>query len=236
MNATELVESLAAIGALQSELNYPGPERRGGVGAGLVRLLSCVLEEIDYGLILIGADGYVIHANHGATSELSAEMSGLEISAKRLKCRNPADQAKLNGAFDAAQRLGRRSMLQLGLAGPTALSIVPLPVALSCNDHGHAVLVTMQRNRIVETLSVGAYSRAHGLSQREEQVLALLCDGMRAADIAAQLKISQATVRSHVYNLKAKTGCNSMLELVKQVAVLPPMVEALNRPQAVTQA
>lgn len=232
MNAAHLAENIAVSAAMLSELKYTGPERRGGASAGLVRLLSCVLDEIDYGLVLLSADGKVIHANHAAATELALDTSGLEIKAERLKCREAGDQDKLKDALDLAQRQGRRSMLRLGLTGTSSLSIVPLPVALSRNSRGHAVLVTMQRNRIVETLSVSAYARAHGLSQREEQVLALLCDGLRAADIADHLKLSQATVRSHVHNLKAKTGCNSMLEVVKQVAVLPPMVETLNRNRA----
>ncbi len=229
MSAADSHQIMAHLASLKTELGYAGPERRGGANAGLVQLLSCVLDEIDYGLILLGADGQVVHANHGAATELQTESSGLQVVAKRLQCREPTEQAALDGALEAAQKHGRRSMLQLRLGGSSALSIVPLPTALTRNTEGHAVLVTMQRSRIVESLTVSAYGRAHGLSRREEQVLGLMCDGLRAADIAAHLQVSQATVRSHVHNLKAKTGTSSVLELVKQVAVLPPMVATLNR-------
>jgi DNA-binding CsgD family transcriptional regulator len=218
--------------SLESLLTYGGPERRGAANAGLLRLLACVLDEVDYGLVLISADGHVIHANHGARSELSSSQMGLQIRGKRLTCHQPNDQAKLNEALEAAQLKGKRSMLQLGIEGQSALSIVPLPVALTRHSEGHAVLVTLQRHRIVETLSINAYARAHGLSAREEQVLACLCEGLRSADIAVRLEVSHATVRSHVYNLKAKTSCDSILEVIKQVAVLPPMVQALNRTPA----
>lgn len=223
---------MANLASLQTALGYAGPERRASGNAGLVQLLSCVLDEIDYGLILLGADGRVVHANHGAATELQAEASGLEVVEKRLRCRESTEQAALDAALEGAQKHGRRSMLQLSMGGSSALCIVPLPTTLTRSGHGHAVLVTMQRSRIVETLTVSAYGRAHGLSQREEQVLALMCDGLRAAEIAARLQISQATVRSHVHNLKAKTGTSSVLELVKQVAVLPPMVTTLNRARA----
>lgn len=230
MNAANAAEGLALLRSLQTELGYKGPERRGGGAAALVRVLTCVLDEIDYGLVLIDASGHVIHINHGASNELKAEGSELEVVAKRLQCRDPSHRPQLNAALQSAQKHGHRSMLKLGSNGSATLSIVPLPVALTRDSHGgHAVLVTMQRNRIVEALTVGAYGRSHGLSRREEQVLALLCDGISTADIASRLQVSLATVRSHVHNLKAKTGCRSMVELLKQVAVLPPMVATLNR-------
>jgi len=68
---------------------------------------------------------------------------------------------------------------------------------------------------------------------REQQVLAALCDGQRAKEIAVRLAIGEATVRTHVNNIKTKTGCASIVDIVKQVSRLPPMVAALRgRPRA----
>ena len=78
-----------------------------------------------------------------------------------------------------------------------------------------------------------AHAREHGLTRRESQVLAALCDGLRAKEIAARLEIGEATVRTHLKNVKAKTGCTSVVDIVKQVSRLPPMVPALRqRPHA----
>jgi DNA-binding NarL/FixJ family response regulator len=47
---------------------------------------------------------------------------------------------------------------------------------------------------------------APGLSPREQQVLALLADGLRTAEIGDRLRISAVTVRRHVSSLVAKLG------------------------------
>lgn len=220
----------AALVALESELAYRGPERRGAETAGLVRLMACVLDEVDYGLMLLSADGLVVHANHAALRELGSAHP-LELRSRRLRARDPQEQPALLDALEAARHRGARRLLNLGGAeARVGLSIVPLPLPLSNHTSGNAVLLTLQRAQLVEKLSVGAFARARGLSQREEEVLTALCEGLRPTQIAERMGVAVATVRSHVHNLKEKTHCRSMVELVKQVALLPPLVTALKAP------
>ncbi len=217
----------AALLALESELAYRGPERRGAENAGLVRLMACVLDEVDYGLMLLSADGLVVHANHAALRELGSTHP-LELRSRRLRTRDPQAQQALSDALEGARHRGTRCLLNLGSDEQRiGLSIVPLPLPLSNQAGGNAVLLTLQRAQLVEKLSVGAFARARGLSQREEEVLTALCEGLRPTQIAERLGVAVATVRSHVHNLKEKTQSRSMVELVKQVALLPPLVTAL---------
>jgi len=223
----------AALVALESELAYRGPERRGAENAGLVRLMAAVLDEVDYGLMLLSADGLVAHANHAALRELGSTHP-LELRSRRLRAREAQEQQLLSDALEAARHRGVRCLLNLGNSeARIGLSIVPLPVALSRQASGNAVLLTLQRTQLVEKLSVGAFARARGLSQREEEVLTALCEGLRPTQIAERMGVAVATVRSHVHNLKEKTHCRSMVELVKQVALLPPLVTALKTPARV---
>lgn len=215
------------LAALEAELAYRGPERRGSETAGLVRLMACVLDEVDYGLMLLSADGLVVHANHAALRELGSAHP-LELRSRRLRARDAQEQPVLSDALEGARQRGARSLLNLGSgAARVGLSIVPLPLPLSNRAGGNTVLMTLQRAQLVEKLSVGAFARAHSLSQREEEVLTALCEGLRPTQIAERMGVAVATVRSHVHNLKEKTHCGSMVELVKQVALLPPLVTAL---------
>jgi DNA-binding CsgD family transcriptional regulator len=52
------------------------------------------------------------------------------------------------------------------------------------------------------------------LTTRERRTLQLLADGMKAAQIAKMMKISQATVRFHTNNLKRKTTTSNLTQLV----------------------
>ena len=220
------------LAALDDQLAYCGPERRTGPAATLAQLLACVLDEVDYGLLMLSADGVVVHANQAAQNELASTTS-LRLSGQRLVSRTASEQRQLDAALAAARDQGRRTLLTIaaGGHGRVGLSIVPLPVALTQAHAGHAVLISFERSRIAETLSIDAHAREHGLTTREQQVLAALCDGLRAKEIAARLEIGEATVRTHVNNLKSKTGCASIVDIVKQVSRLPPMVAAL-RPRA----
>lgn len=51
-----------------------------------------------------------------------------------------------------------------------------------------------------------------GLTAREREVLDCLADGLRRADIAAQLQVSVNTIRSHIQSVNAKLGVHSTLE------------------------
>ena len=52
------------------------------------------------------------------------------------------------------------------------------------------------------------------LSQRELEVLKLICDGYSNAEIAEELFISQRTVDRHRSNLLSKTSCKNSTSLV----------------------
>jgi DNA-binding NarL/FixJ family response regulator len=53
------------------------------------------------------------------------------------------------------------------------------------------------------------------LGNREREVLALLADGKRSSEIAAQLRISPGTVEAHRRNIMRKLGLHSIAELTK---------------------
>ncbi|NLJ45492.1 MAG: hypothetical protein GX430_02905 [Treponema sp.] len=59
--------------------------------------------------------------------------------------------------------------------------------------------------------------RALGLSGREAQMAVLIARGLANKEIAAELGISPATVRTHIYNLYQKAGARSRVELINKL-------------------
>jgi DNA-binding NarL/FixJ family response regulator len=52
------------------------------------------------------------------------------------------------------------------------------------------------------------------LTQRERQILELICQGLNTTEIAAKLFLSERTIENHRANLLDKTGCRNSLSLV----------------------
>ena len=60
-----------------------------------------------------------------------------------------------------------------------------------------------------------AYAKAHGLSMRESEVLALLVAGKDNRSIATELILSEGTIKTHVHNIMRKTQTKNREELRK---------------------
>ena len=77
------------------------------------------------------------------------------------------------------------------------------PVAVS------AALATIPR------LDEALYAKLEALSAREHQVFSLLCDGVRAKEIAARLSLSPKTVDTYRASLMRKLDIHDVAGLVK---------------------
>lgn len=216
--------ALAAL-ALGQALGYRGPERRSSATS-LTRLLAQMLDEVDYGLLLLADDRRVLHLNHAARTILGAAQHPLQLLDRQLRARFAKDAAPLQQALQAAASRGLRRLLTLGEGAQRAgVAIVPL-------GSEPATLVVLGRREVCGGLSVQGFAREHKLSPSEAQVLALLCEGCSPNEIAERHGVKIATVRTQIANIRAKTGADSIRDLVQQVAVLPPMVGALRLPPA----
>ena len=58
------------------------------------------------------------------------------------------------------------------------------------------------------------FSARHDLSAREKEVFRLMIRGHSNSEIAADLFVSESTVKFHVHNILKKTGCKTRVELV----------------------
>lgn len=202
---------------------YRGPERRSAASQGS-RWLSLMLDEIDYGMVLLSDAGQVLHVNHAARAELDGDHP-LQLLGRELRARLSTDVAPLNDALQAAQR-GLRRLITLGGPGsPLTLAVVPLGTLAS--GAPQATLLLLGKRRVCERLSVEWFARSHALTPAETRVLESLCQGTDPRDVADQHGVGLATVRTQIGSIRAKTGTRSIRDLVRRVAELPPMVSSL---------
>jgi DNA-binding CsgD family transcriptional regulator len=64
----------------------------------------------------------------------------------------------------------------------------------------------------------GAAADSLGLTERERAMAEMIARGLANKEIAAELGISPATVRTHIYNLYRKVGARSRVEMLNRVA------------------
>jgi DNA-binding CsgD family transcriptional regulator len=187
-----------------------------------------MLDEIDYGMLLVTCDGQVLYLNHTARLELDSDHP-LQLMGRSLRAQQPQDVARLHDALTSAQR-GLRRLLTLGEGdNRTSVSVVPLPQGQGQRlaDQASATLLVLGKREVCASLSVQGYARAMRLTPAETRVLERLCAGVRPNTIAVEQAVAVSTIRTQIGSIRSKTGASSIAELVRQVAVLPPVVGAL---------
>jgi DNA-binding CsgD family transcriptional regulator len=194
------------------------------------RCLAAMLDEIDYGMVLLLDEQQVVHLNHVALAELDEEHP-LQLLGDQLRARHASDVPLLRDALAAAMHRGLRRLLTLG-APERRVELAVVPLAEGSDDGRRATALVFGKRRVCEELSVQWFARSHGLTAAETQVLKGLCDGRPPNEIAHTLGVAISTVRTQIGSLRSKTGADSIRHLVQRVAVLPPLVSALGRQRA----
>jgi DNA-binding CsgD family transcriptional regulator len=88
-------------------------------------------------------------------------------------------------------------------------------------------LLLASRDDVCEALSWQAFARLHGLTPAEAAVLEGLCQGERPTDLAHRLGVAISTVRTQIASLRSKAGAQTIGDLVRELATLPPLLSVL---------
>jgi hypothetical protein len=186
--------------------------------------LSAVLDELDYGILLVDAAGCSLYANHAAWLEVGMG-SPLRLVGGALNATAPGDAAALNSALAGAIQMGRRRLLILGgEARRVIVSVVPLTTSGSACA---PALVMLGKPAVCESLSIESYARLNGLTNAETKVLDALCQGKGPLKIAREFGVAISTIRSQIGSLRMKTGAACVRDVLRQIAMLPPIRSVL---------
>lgn len=208
-----------------SSPHYAGPERRHDASR-MPHWIAATFDEIDYGVLLLSDATHVVHVNHAARAELDRQHP-LQLLGRELRARHSQDVAPLHEALRAAGLRGLRKLLTLG-EGSQRVSVSVVPLVPSSGHEGETMtLMMLGKRRVCEELSVQGFARSNGLTAAETRVLVALCNGTPPGEAAVQLGVAISTVRTQIGNIRLKTGAESIRDLVRQVAVLPPLMGVL---------
>jgi len=149
-------------------------------------------------------------ANNVDVALLDIEMPGLDgvAAARELRAALPGCRVLMVTTF------GRPGYLRQAMAAGASGFIVKDTPARQLAD---AVRRVHQGLRVVDpTLAAESLARGDSpLTLRESEVLRAAADGKTAADVAAELHLSEGTVRNHLSSAIAKTGARTRAEAVR---------------------
>lgn len=230
-SATHAVPSLTAYGAgfgatprAPRFSGYGGPERRAAASQ-QHRRMAQMLDTLDNAMLLVAADGRVEHLNKAARRELD-DLHPLQLAEGLLTTRLARDAQPLRDAMTGAAQRGLRRLIQLG-EGRQRVSLAVVPLAPAGGDAAHGVALLLGRRQVCEELTVDWFARSHGLTMAETKVIKGLCADLTPQQIAVRQGVGLATVRTQIGSVRQKTGAGSIRGLMRQLALLPPLVSAL---------
>lgn len=113
--------------------------------------------------------------------------------------------------------------LEAGASGFMLKNAEPeqLVEAVRAVGHGHGLLAPEVTRRVIERMAVGGNGTERpeppelaSLTDREREVLVALAKGMSNAEIAKELFLGEATIKTHVSNCLAKIGVRDRVHAV----------------------
>jgi DNA-binding CsgD family transcriptional regulator len=194
--------------------------------------IASAMDELACGVIIVDRQGHLLHSNLAAEAVLMRS-DCVAIVEGKVTVIHKADERQFSEALLGAAS-GKRSMVALGGLSHTTVAVVPLR-----NTSGQAseprFALMFSRAGVCESLMLSFFSRSYRLTTTEERVLGLMCTGLTAPEMAQQLHVGEATIRTHVRNICTKTHSNGIRDIVKRLAMLPPLMAAVMPSAMVTR-
>lgn len=146
------------------------------------------------------------------------EMNGMEAT-RKLKATYPDVRVIILSVHGEEKHITR--MIQQGVNGYIAknseLSELKSAIETTFNNgfyFNEMVLKTLQSGKLLNKTNIRGFDPGSALTQREKEILTLICKEYTTAEIAEELSISLRTVDGHRNNLLVKTGAKNVAGLV----------------------
>jgi DNA-binding NarL/FixJ family response regulator len=193
------------------------------VREGLAVLLDLLDDVTVVGAAADGEEAVRLVAEHGADVVLMdlrmPRCDGVAATA-RIRAEHPATQVVVLTTY--AEDADILAALRAGALGYLTKDAGRLQIAqaIRAAAAGQSMLDPQVQQRLLAAAGAGAPATAggalpDGLTAREAEVLRLIAGGLSNREIAAQLFVSEATVKSHINRLFAKAGVRDRAQAVQ---------------------
>ena len=229
------LEGIEAQGTTQ--FHRPGESLQ---DAGLGSMALAMLDHVDYPMLVVDIGLNLLWQNLAGRSFVGRQGGGLSSVDGRLGTAHPGGLEPLRSAVERVALRQRHELETVhDLAGsPEPWAMVPLADTRSgrmawapLRDDAQAlpslVLMMAQRVDACDGLAVAAYARSRQLTPAETRVLQSISMDRTTEEVAEELGIGMNTIRSHMSNIRVKTGLASIRHMLTFLSRLPPLTRRL---------
>lgn len=182
--------------------------------------LGAIAHALRDAVIVVTGESRVEYTNDAA-EDLLTSADGLRVRAGRLEAVAPSTQTTLRGSIHAALAPANNdpsgsSLLCDRPSGrrPYVLEVLPVDPATTIGSSRRAVVIVVDPEHESDT-APGLLRQHYGLTARETEIALMVLSGGGVKDIAEQMSLSHATVKTHLQHVFDKTGTRRQADLVR---------------------
>jgi FixJ family two-component response regulator len=181
--------------------------------------LSALLQSVGLKVVALGSTAeFVVHSRAEVPSCLVLDvrlpgLSGLDFQTELARAQIDLPIIFITGHGD----------IPMSVKAMKAGAVEFLTKPLREQDLLDAVRVALDRDRVrreAQTQTQSLRSRYEALSDRERQIMSLVCAGLMNKQVAAEIGLSEVTVKVHRHNFMKKLDARSFAELMRMADVL----------------
>jgi DNA-binding CsgD family transcriptional regulator/PAS domain-containing protein len=190
--------------------------------------LAAALDALAAAVVIIGGEASILHANAAAERMFTAG-GPLQSRNGRVSAGDSGAARELIEAVALAQRqeaaIGARG-IGVSLGHPNGTSAIAHVLPLAYGEvrtrlmPGAAAAIFVTPAADDPGIDIGAVARAYGLTAAEARLLARMTPATTVTDLARGLGLSEATARTHLTRIFAKTGVSRQPDLFALLASL----------------
>jgi DNA-binding CsgD family transcriptional regulator len=187
-----------------------------------LRASEAALDLIEFGTVLLAASGRMVFANASARALLD-DGSYIRAADRHLHAVRLSDNVKLQSAIShvlhgasQSNNSGRSPLLAIRRSGKPPLILSVLPMGNSLDESGDVVAMVFVVDPALDVeAALKPVCKVFQLSNVETALAALLATGSTLAEASRVLRVKEATARSYLRQIFAKTSTNRQADLVR---------------------
>jgi len=186
-----------------------------------------VLVTLAFGCVICDGTGRVLFANRAAETLEREGALTLVMSRQGIGAPDPTERARFAALIRDTAIGGSGGCMLLNAAHGVRLFVLATPLPGRLNGQPGQVLLTFRSETASPTVDTTMLGRLFQLTPAEARLAIALAAGRSLAEIGAELRVTENTLRTQIASVLRKTGTANQRELVRMLNLVPPVARPI---------